>query len=807
MKKKLYQKHFLFRKQYNKFCNLEKRVRVLIQNGEYYQLSTNTRNRILRRLKLLYSRIVRLLNPGTKKLRWAAAAGAFILSVSVAHAGFNDPVSLKGIEAGTFVDLAFVDYDKDNDLDIVAGNYDGVIHYFQNNKGYYTELTGTDNPFDGIDIGSSSKPAFADVDKDGDLDLLIGASDGTVSFYRNNAGTFTLVSGVTSPFDGIDVGSNSNPVFGDVDGDNDPDLLIGGYDTIYYFQNEAGLFTQLIDNTNPFVNVDGTLLYYSPDLVDYDKDGDLDLFLGEKYGSIQYYENQIGVYNLQSGASNPFDGIDLGLWAIPSVSDVDLDGDLDLAAGNITDSIKYYENIEGSFDEKRGSGNPFKGIAISVAASAPTFGDIDNDGDLDLVIGNFTDSIYFYNNDEGDLIPVHGADNPFNGLVFGSASTPVLADLEGDGDLDLISGNISGTLQYFINDNGNYTELVGAGNPFNGIDVGSYSAPAICDFDGDGDLDVFIGNNSGLLQYYKNVTGVYIQQTGTNNPFDGIDFGSFIRPAFADIDGDADLDLIVGDDVSDNLKYFSNNSGVYEEQTGVDSPFNGFKINWPSLAFINSDGEDNLDLYLGAYNGQIYFSDYLQPGLNVIGGSGITTTEAGGSSVVAISLKSKPHQDVEIGIESSDLSEGIVDQPTINFTDVNWDIPQIVTITGVDDAADDGTITYSINFTVTSYDWEYKAITIPGVTANNFDDDGATAIDAPLSENAIKVYATDRTIVINAGNEMVDKVEIFDISGRVLISKTMNATGTFELSVVKQGIYFVRIASNNEIKTSKVLVQ
>jgi hypothetical protein len=95
----------------------------------------------------------------------------------------------------------------------------------------FTEITGSDNPFDGVNAGNYSMPSFADLDGDGDLDAFIGAEDGLIYYYQN-AGTvitpnLTLVTGGGNPFDGVDVGDDSKPSFADLDGDGDLDAFIG----------------------------------------------------------------------------------------------------------------------------------------------------------------------------------------------------------------------------------------------------------------------------------------------------------------------------------------------------------------------------------------------------------------------------------------------------------------------------------------------------------------------------------------------------------------------------------------------------
>lgn len=102
----------------------------------------------------------------------------------------------------------------------------------------FTEVTGTGNPLNSVSVGGSSKPTFADIDGDGDLDAIIGKYDGNINFYRNSSGTFTEVTGTDNPFDGVSVGSLSKLTFADIDGARDLDAIIGANDgTVKFYEN------------------------------------------------------------------------------------------------------------------------------------------------------------------------------------------------------------------------------------------------------------------------------------------------------------------------------------------------------------------------------------------------------------------------------------------------------------------------------------------------------------------------------------------------------------------------------------------
>jgi Ca2+-binding RTX toxin-like protein len=274
----------------------------------------------------------------------------------------------------------------------------------------------------------------------------------------------------------------------------------------------------------------------------------------------------------QTGTANPFNGVVVGFFSTPTLADLDGDGDLDALVGEYSGALLYFENTGTAaapvFTERTGTANPFNGVEVGIV-STPTFADLDGDGDLDALVGDIYGALNYFENTGTTSVPVFtsrtGTANPFNGVDVGRQSTPTLADLDNDGDLDALVGEFDGVLIFFENTGTVsapvFTARTGGANPFNGVDLGIVSAPTFADMDGDGDLDVVVGERFGELNYFEN-TGtvsapVFTARTGAANPFNGIDVSDHSAPTFADLDGDGDLDALVGEFLG-NLNYFEN---------------------------------------------------------------------------------------------------------------------------------------------------------------------------------------------------------------------------------------------------------
>ena len=334
-------------------------------------------------------------------------------------------------------------------------------------------------------------------------------------------------------------------------------------------------------------------------------------------------------FTAKTSGDNPFNGIDLGSYAQtnPTFTDIDGDNKIDLVVGEKDGILHYYRNESTEstivFTDKTESNNPLNGINIEVY-SKPTFADINGDNKTDLVVGEYTGSLSYYLNESTQdtitLTEKTGNENPFDGMSLGSFPAPIFADITGDNKLDLVVGGSDGTLSYFLNESTtetiSFTAKTGASdNPFHNFDVGSSSAPTFADVDGDNKLDLVVGESDGDLNYYLNEsttsTIAFTAKTEAgNNPFHGLDVSAASVPAFADINGDNKIDLIVGG-TEGFLKYFLNESTtstiVFTEKTGIDNLFYSIDVgSRSSPAFADIDGDGDLELMVGNQNGAIF---------------------------------------------------------------------------------------------------------------------------------------------------------------------------------------------------------
>ncbi|NYT27993.1 MAG: VCBS repeat-containing protein [Candidatus Thiodubiliella endoseptemdiera] len=629
----------------------------------------------------------------------------------------GDDNPFNSIDVGDFSKPTLADIDGDGDLDLVVGEKNGTLKYYQNtgttSNPAYEAKTGGSNPFNSIDVGDFATPTLADIDGDGDLDLVVGEENGALKYYQNTGSTsnpaYEAKTGGSNPFNSIDVGDFSKPTLADIDGDGDLDLVVGENDgTLKYYYNQQSASvdgqapTPTATNSWTLSNIPaGQSAFKVGDVISLTLTMSETLKLNNTTGSKVVIAGKDFVldktasttagdkklvfkYSVQAGDSIAATDFDID----NPTSDITLNN-ITNVAGNapvFTADRVVLTKTKLEYIEKTGSGNnPFEGIDVG-NVSAPTLVDIDGDGDLDLVVGEVGGTLKYYQNTGTTSNPAYeaktGDSNPFNGIDVGNAASPILADIDGDGDLDLVMGEDNGTLKYYQNtgttSNPAYEAKTGDENPFNGIDVGRSSKPTLADIDGDGDLDLVVGESNGTLKYYQN-TGTtsnpaYEAKTGGSNPFNSIDVGNYSKPTLADIDGDGDLDLVVGEQ-NGTLKYYQNtgttSNPAYEAKTGGDNPFDGIDVGGysaPTLADIDGDGD--LDLVIGETDGTLKYYYNQQPS-SVDGQAPTLTTQASAELGETSDLTLDFNEDIQAGSTGSIVIKGSDDGviATINITE------------------------------------------------------------------------------------------------------------------------------------------
>lgn len=514
-----------------------------------------------------------------------------------------------------YSNVTFADIDADGDLDMFFGGWmqdnSKGIHFYQNDGNQYNPVWNfiTDK-YQNIEthfgFRNYCKTTFADLDNDGDLDLMYGNSL-WVGYYKNIGDTinpvFQLVSYDYFGF-GYAQGEFHRPVMLDIDNDNDYDCFIGTGLTTYrflYLQNigtpDSAIWNLETQNYHGITDSD-----LVPEFCDIDNDNDYDMFVGMHDGKVYYYQN-ITIANepvWQFKTYNPVT-LDVGVYSFSSFCDIDGDGlpemfivDNEERHGITTQSINYYEN-------NGLPGQPFWELDTTSyfnirypSISAPAFGDIDNDGDYDMFLGQFENSIVYHENSGDSLNPQFDS----TGIILFTIPTnetwcfhPTLVDIDSDSDLDMFIGAniittaLEPTFHFYRNDG--TTELPVWTYAFSNWLAGG--KVAFLDVDVDGDYDMFCGgpgdNVFGDIFFFRNngdsSSFNFVLET---EHYDSIRVGHNMSVFFYDLTNDGNQDLIIGEQ-DGGINFFRNGGMVgIRRANNTYKTINSFKLyqNFPN---------------------------------------------------------------------------------------------------------------------------------------------------------------------------------------------------------------------------------
>lgn len=375
-------------------------------------------------------------------------------------------------------------------------------------------------------------------------------------------------------------------------------------------------------NTTP-VNVD---LHPAGFHVDIDNDGKRDLLVSpsskigsENRESVWYYDNTAAdlapVFNFMQNDFLQDHMIEVGSGALPVFFDHNGDGLKDLLVSNhgaydtvtnsLISSIYYYQNTgtlqnpEFTFVTDDYQNISQLGLGNSLTFY-PTFGDLDNDGDEDMILGEYTGYSYYFQN-------TGGAGNPaiFNtySILNDNTATPIfestyayphLVDLDRDNDLDLVMGKRSGKLSYYENTgNANVAIFTQVTTNLGDVDVSEWwtteghSIPQFLDIENE--YHLVLGSKVGSLHYYDNIEG---NLSGSWNLVDStledIYLGTFSAPAIADLTNDNRFEMVLGNQ--------RGGVGLYKSATFSDIGFEEIQLGDFTIYPNPSHGEIQVNL-------------------------------------------------------------------------------------------------------------------------------------------------------------------------------------------------------------------